>query len=570
MFKDHYQNQLSLLRSLGKEFSKRHPSLAPMLADQSADPDVERLLEGVAYLTGSVQQRLDDDFPELIHSLAHLLFPHYMRPLPATTIVQFKPKIGLNELCKVKAGTELNSIENNGVTCKFTTCEDLSIYPLALDSAEVQPSFLQLNFNFIEASVAVLKENYLRIYLDGSYVDASDNLLFIRENLEGTTLVCQGKKYSLIGNQSISLLSESGAISLFEYPNNANTSFKSIQEYFTLPKHQLYIDILGIEWLQQNRFLNEKTFSIQLRWKTPNPYKAFKREDFQLFCVPAVNLFNHHADSISLDHSITEYRVNPAGGDKYQIYSLESIVGFQQGSANQREYLPFTMFNPQSTRVPVYSMKRKASMVRDACDSYISVAYTDPLNQIKQEHLAIKVKCTNGSVADSLRVGDICEATSTSPVLAEFSNITKPTTAVESPLGDQLLWRMLSHLYINQASLAERQNLITLLKLYIFTDSKDTSTTLANTKRVESILTITSQPILRLFEGMMARGNEIVITLHPDGFSGKGDMYLFGCAINKLLSGYSSINSFTRLVVEEAGTHYRITWPEKVGLKCLV
>ncbi|WP_163392619.1 type VI secretion system baseplate subunit TssF [Enterovibrio norvegicus] len=570
MFKDYYQQQLSLLRDLGKEFSNKHPSLAPMLAGQNSDPDVERLLEGVAFLTGSVQQRLDDDFPELIQSLAHLLFPHYMRPLPATTIVQFKPKRGLSELCKVKAGTELNSTEKHGVICKFTTCDDLSVYPLAIESAETHPSFLQLNFRFIEASVSVLQENSLRIFLSGSYANASNNLLFIRDNIDGITLSCQGKTFSLTGEQAISLISESGEISLFEYPNNANTSFKSIQEYFTLPKYQLYIDILGVDWLQQNRFLNEKEFSIKLRWKTPHPYKTFRQEDFQLFCVPAVNLFNHHADSISLDHSVTEYRVNPSGGEQYQIYSLDSIVGFQQGSVNQREYLPFTMFNPQSSSLPVYSMKRKASMLRDGCDSYISVAYTEPLEQIKQEHLAIKVKCTNGRVTDDLRVGDICESTSTSPVLAEFSNITKPTAAVESPLGDQLLWRMLSHLYINQASLAERQNLITLLKLYIFTDSQDTKSTLANTKRVEAIMTITSKPVLRLFEGMMARGNEIIITLDPDGFSSRGDMYLFGCAINKVMSGYSSINSFTRLVFEESGTSYRITWPEKVGLKCLV
>ena len=64
MFNKYYQEELQNLRELAVEFSKVHPALAPMLSGPSTDPDVERLLEGVAFLTGLLRGKLDDDFPE--------------------------------------------------------------------------------------------------------------------------------------------------------------------------------------------------------------------------------------------------------------------------------------------------------------------------------------------------------------------------------------------------------------------------------------------------------------------------------------------------------------------------
>src|SRR5690606_41659005 len=62
--------------------SRAYPALAPRLTGPSPDPDVERVLEGVAFLTGRIRQKIDDDFPEFIQGLTQLIFPHYLRPLP--------------------------------------------------------------------------------------------------------------------------------------------------------------------------------------------------------------------------------------------------------------------------------------------------------------------------------------------------------------------------------------------------------------------------------------------------------------------------------------------------------
>jgi len=95
MFNKYYQEELAFLRDLGEEFAAAHPEVAHMLSGAGSDPDVERLLEGFAFLTGRIRQKLDDELPELTHTLIRLLWPHYLRPIPALSIVEFTPRPGV-------------------------------------------------------------------------------------------------------------------------------------------------------------------------------------------------------------------------------------------------------------------------------------------------------------------------------------------------------------------------------------------------------------------------------------------------------------------------------------------
>ncbi len=64
-----YRDELSFLRLQGKSFALRHPQLSRFLAEEGSDPDVERLLEGFAFLSARLREKIEDDFPELICSL---------------------------------------------------------------------------------------------------------------------------------------------------------------------------------------------------------------------------------------------------------------------------------------------------------------------------------------------------------------------------------------------------------------------------------------------------------------------------------------------------------------------
>ena len=119
MFNRYYQQELDNLKDLGAEFSRAHPALAPMLSGRSSDPDVDRLLEGVAFLTALLKQKLDDEFPEVVHELIRLMWPHYLRPMPSSSIVAFKPKPMLKQSVTIPAGTQVASITGTGLFKRY-------------------------------------------------------------------------------------------------------------------------------------------------------------------------------------------------------------------------------------------------------------------------------------------------------------------------------------------------------------------------------------------------------------------------------------------------------------------
>lgn len=87
----YYRQELDYLRQLSKLLATEKPHLARFLAEKGTDPDIERLLEGVAFLTGNLRQKIEDEFPELTHGLIKMLWPNYLRPVPSMTLIEYTP-----------------------------------------------------------------------------------------------------------------------------------------------------------------------------------------------------------------------------------------------------------------------------------------------------------------------------------------------------------------------------------------------------------------------------------------------------------------------------------------------
>ena len=79
-FDQYFRDELSFLKEQGSHYSDLRPHLSSFLNGKHTDPDVERLLEGFAFLTSRLRAKIDDDFPELTHSMINLLWPNFIRP----------------------------------------------------------------------------------------------------------------------------------------------------------------------------------------------------------------------------------------------------------------------------------------------------------------------------------------------------------------------------------------------------------------------------------------------------------------------------------------------------------
>ena len=99
----YYNRELQHVREMGAEFARRYPKIAGRLALEEfecADPYVERLLEGLAFLAARVQLKLDAQFPEFTQHLLEIVYPHYLSPTPSMAVVRFVPDYNEGALAK--------------------------------------------------------------------------------------------------------------------------------------------------------------------------------------------------------------------------------------------------------------------------------------------------------------------------------------------------------------------------------------------------------------------------------------------------------------------------------------
>jgi type VI secretion system protein ImpG len=91
----------------------------------------------------------------------------------------------------------------------------------------------------------------------------------------------------------------------------------------------------------------EDQFEVTIRLTRP-PVTALRvtAENFRTGCTPAVNLFPRDGDPIRVEHDKTEYLVRAAGKDPshFEIFSVDTVVGFEKTTAEPRIYPSFFNF----------------------------------------------------------------------------------------------------------------------------------------------------------------------------------------------------------------------------------
>src|SRR5438105_4028652 len=128
----YYERELRHLREVGAEFAREFPKIAGRIGLDEfacADPYVERLLEGFAFLTARVQLKIDAEFPRLTQNLLETVYPHYLAPTPSMAVVQFNPdpaEGALAEGVRIPRATMLRSLlgKDEQTPCQYQTAHD--------------------------------------------------------------------------------------------------------------------------------------------------------------------------------------------------------------------------------------------------------------------------------------------------------------------------------------------------------------------------------------------------------------------------------------------------------------
>ncbi len=581
MLNRYYEQELAGLKDLAVEFSRAHPTLAPLLGGASTDPDVERLLEGTAFLTGQIRQKIEDEFPEVVQTLAQLFFPHYLRPIPSATIVAFRPKAKLTERITVAVATQLASVPVDNLRCLFRTCYATTVDPTSIESCRLdqqpgQPPAVEIGFKIDGLDLGTFAPGDIRLFLSGGYADATRLYYLLQRYVKRIVVTAEGGEKFTLGPSAIRPVGFSAGQELIPYPSHSYPGYRILQEYLALPEKFLFLDLVGLsDWTARgegNRFVVRFEMSDVPAWTPP-----IRPDQFCLNATPVVNLFSTDATPISLDHRKSDYPVRASGAppSRYPVYTVDKVVGFRQGSAGQREYVPFEMFQggEAGAKGGAYQTRVRPARIGTGVEVFLAVAYgaNEPLGV--SETLSLSVTVTDGVAPESLRLGDINAATDSSPESLSFGNIRPLTPHLLPPTRDALLWRLLAHLSINYLSVADADTLKALLRIYLFGDGegregragREAASYAAHSRRIDGIVRVESERETRLINGLPLRGQRVRIGLAAENFASEGDMFLFCQILDTFLAGYATVNAYTRLEMENIATGELVRWPARLG-----
>ncbi|MDH5570339.1 MAG: type VI secretion system baseplate subunit TssF [Gammaproteobacteria bacterium] len=583
----YYEKELAFIRQMGAEFADEHPKIAGRLgisSDTIEDPHVSRLVESFAYLNARIQHKLDDDFPELSDAMLSVLFPHYQRPIPSMSIVQFKAdQSQLESKYTIAANTLLETEQFQGENCRFSTVYDNHLLPISIVSASIMgrpfttpgsgsvrgaSGVLKLSLKTFndEITFAELKPDNLRFYLKGQPQHIHPLYELLLNNCQNVVLSQSETDPSpvFMGNQVIKPVGFNMDEGLLPYPASSFMGYRLLTEYFVFPEKFMFIDFTGLAASIPDDAGSQLDIYVYLDSSDVELEHNISEQSFVMGCTPVINLFEHKADPVKLDHTETEYQVipdtrRPIG---YEIYSIDKVVA-SDSSGNDREYRPLYGLNHEQQQsadsVFWFAQRRDSKMGNfqrdEGTDVFLSLIDLQFNPNIATDTTIITdTTCSNRDLPARLPFNQDhpkLQCIDSAPPCERIRCLTQPSQTIRPPLRNHARWRLISHLNLNYLSLTGRDDateaLKEILRLY---DFKESSATRA---LISSILNVDARPISAPLtidgHATMCRGMEVEIELDDTQLAGSSS-YLFASVLESFFGLYCSINSFTRVLVK--------------------
>lgn len=384
------------------------------------------------------------------------------------------------------------------------------------------------------------------------------------------------------------------------FPRNSRLfeGFARLREVFVFPRKMLGFRLTGLQKILSQ--IEASEFQLMLEFGRVNKTLAARTDaaQFGLHCAPAVNLFEETASQIRLDDKRTEYVVTPDSSPltHYEIHGITAVNAYYPGMSTKVEVFPLYAL-PQGGMKPrqvLYYTSRTRPRRATAkerrfgsqqryrgTETFLSLyepGTTDTGNHAQR--LQVRTICSNRHLPDYLPIAQskddfhMCDDVSVSlacvggptPPRAAMTEIEKDA-AHRATSGDNY-WRLISYLSLSQFALdgndavAAADTLREMLSLFADISDAVTEAQLAGLKKVETRPIVRS--ILRGGSYHAARGTQVRITFDEAAFEGSG-IIILGAVLDRFLSEYAAVNSFTQTVIVSETRGDIVTWPPRTG-----
>nr|WP_180203432.1 type VI secretion system baseplate subunit TssF [Pseudomonas sp. SbOxS1]NYU03115.1 type VI secretion system baseplate subunit TssF [Pseudomonas sp. SbOxS1] len=572
----YFDAEMRYLREAAQEFAEAFPDRAAQLnldKPGARDPYVERLFEGFAFLMGRLREKLDDDLPELTEGLVSLLWPHYLRTIPSLCIVELAPELAQMKRSELIAtGFEVLSqpIGAQRTRCRYTTTQDLTLRPLALESVRLahEPDGRSvLRLRFARGAMSPWSDidlSRLPLYLnaDAPLASALHQALTLNAQALYVRLPEQADRSVLEGHFSPKGFADDDR--LWPKGDSAFSGYQLLLEYFTFREKFMFVTLCGLEHLSIKP--GDRWFELDVVLREPWP-QAFNlsTEHIRLHAVPVINAFTLESDPLTLQPLQTDYLLRPLRlqDGHTEIYSVDQVTASRNGE--HQDYVPFTSFRHKGgmlrddmpERYFHTRLKRGANGLHDTWLILGGEGFDKDQLGLKQS-LSLRLTGTNGQLPRKALQSTLLDTPGQSSKIGlQVRNLCAPTLPCYPPNRDRFHWRILSHLGSNFLPMLDNAEVLRgTLALYDWTGDE------LNRRRLAAIVEVRHYLKQRFEKGFLLRGVDIEVTLDANGFSGEGDISLFGEMLNRFFGLYADIHLFNQLTLILQPSGKCLRWAE--------
>ena len=612
-----YSDELTHLREVGGEFAHEFPKIAARLGLEGmevADPYVERLLEGFAFMAARVQLKLEAEQPRLIAQLLESIYPNFLAPVPSMLVARLGVDPADPNLIKghvIPRGAALQSDLPRGqdTRCEFRSAHDVTLWPVELVSVQYfsyanDPALTRLvSAQGMKGGLRIrlrcgggLMFNQLSMDRLTFYISAPDDIAFRLHELvlgaaTGSWVSAEPAQAALQwrGVESIRALGFADEEALLPPSLRAFSGHRLLQEVAALPQRLLFFEIGDLAARLARVDASEVEFVLLFARADAALESLIDTNSLTLYCTPAINLFTKRLDRVQLGPGNWEYHVvaDRTRPMDYEVRSLESVQGHGTGRQGQLEFRPLyaTFHNEPRDANAYYTVRREARRLSDRQrlsgprsayigeELFISLvdAHHGPYREDTRQ-LSISAWVTNRDLPTLLPQAGAAASPwkldSPGPV-SRVEILRGPTRPVSRRPVGELGWSLVSHLTLNHLSLSgetpEHAAAALRATLALYGAPED----VAWTRQVGVRALAARQVVRRLpFKGPLTFGSGIELTLELDELSFQGaSAFLFASVLERFFARHAAINSFAQLTLRTTQRGQVMRWPPRIGMK---
>ncbi|TPE49098.1 type VI secretion system baseplate subunit TssF [Amaricoccus solimangrovi] len=627
-FLEYYEEELAHVRGLAGEFAALHPAIARNLALDTVpcpDPYVERLLEGVAFLSARTRLKLDAEGGRFARAVLDALYPDLIAPTPATGMVALRPAQQVRTMRAghvVPRGTRLVAGLRPGLSTRatYTTAQDVTLWPIEIAGAAYHQDRAALAAAGIGAAVGMsggggeTGEAALRLTLRRSggplaelALDRLDLHFHDRsrapalfDTLFGAVAAVGARPAAPPGKPGSALFPVEGPSmiglrddeALMPRTRPGFEGYRLLREYFMMPERFHFVRIEGLRPVVARC---DGDLEVVFLLRRPAPVLAdLKPADLGLFTTPIVNLFERECDMVEVDprrprQVLHADRARPRDFEIYRIIRLEdadrdgpearipALFDFDQNSGGP------VWWAERRPRRAGEDERRRGRLRTSYAGDDVFVSLSHPAAEAPAKPVARldpRALCTNRDLALiddqpalTLESGDPVQGVTLigslrppRPALAPG-----PETRAGESRADELAWRLVAQLSLNHLGLAVEGQALEPLRatLELYADRGDP----ALARHVRGLTAVTARPVIERLPvaGPMCfgRGTEITLEIDETRFAGHAAL-LLPALLARLFARYAAVNAFARTRTRLARGHEEVSWPMTLGNRGLI